>query len=379
MPTVVIVDLSRRFVPSQRPDRVIAPGTPVEAGSTTVTIGRALEDVRTAWEALDARSDNPFTTHAWASTWWSHFGRGVPSIAVADGEAGSVRGILACYVGRIGLARTLRLIGHGVGDRLGPAGDPRDPRLVGDTLAALAAVERAPWDVILAERLPRDLVPTDLPGIRVVRSAVAPIIDLGDTWDSVLESFSRRLRKEIRAKERAFERAHQVTFRRTEDPGRLDADFDTFLRLHEARWPDGRSSILSVAAFHREFAREALRNGWLQLWFLEADGVPVAARYDFLMGSRWLAYNAGRDPAWDRSSVGLLLRAHTLREAIRGGARSYDLLRGREAYKGRLATRDEELVTVAIPRGRVGRAALRLGSSVRLARHLAPLARRVAR
>jgi CelD/BcsL family acetyltransferase involved in cellulose biosynthesis len=371
-----LVDLSRRLTPSQRPDRLVVSEAHREAGGIAVTIGHSLEEVRGAWETLDSSGENPFTTYAWASTWWSHFGRGQPAIAVADDGAGAVRGILAGYVGRIGPARTLRLIGHGAGDRLGPAGDLRDTRLVGDTLAALAAAERAPWDVILAERLPRDLVPTDLPGVRVVRRAVTPIIDLGDTWETVLQGFSRRLRKEIRAKERAFEREHRVTFRRTEDPGRLDADFDTFLRLHEARWPDGRSSILSRAAFHRQFAREALRNGWLQLWFLEADGVPVAARYDFLMGSRWLAYNAGRDPAWDRSSVGLLLRAHTIREAIRGGARSYDLLRGHESYKGRLATRDEELLSIAVPRGPFGHAVLRLGAGVLSARRIGRLAGR---
>ena len=122
------------------------------------------------------------------------------------------------------------------------------------------------------------------------------------------------------------------------------------------------------AAFHREFAAQALARGWLELWILEVDERPVAARYDFLAGGRWFAYSAGRDPAWSRESVGLVLRAHTIRTAIERGATECRLLRGDEAYKERLATSDDGLVTIAIGRDIAGRAAVRAGAAALAAR-----------
>ncbi len=334
----------------------------------------SFDELRGAWHALDQRGDNPFTTWEWATTWWAQFGRGRPSLRVIDDGAGGVRGILPLYETRMGPIRTLRLIGHGAGDCLGPAGDAADTGLAAEALSLVLQSTEPGWRVLLAERLPGDAGLDRLPGARILQRAASPVIDLAGGWEDVAAGFGRKLRKEIARKERVFAREHQVTFRRTDDPERLDADFDVFLALHAARWPDGQSSLLPRAAFHRAFARLALEQGWLQLWILEADGRPVAARCDYLMGGRWYAYNAGRDPAWHRESVGLLLRAHTIREAISRGATTYHLLRGDEAYKERLATRDPGLVTIAIGRGLFGRAAVRAGSgalSMRRARQLA--------
>ena len=47
---------------------------------------------------------------------------------------------------------------------------------------------------------------------------------------------------------------------------------------------------------------------------------------------------AGFEPAWSRYSVGFLLLAETVREAIAEGAVEYDLLVGDEAFKARFAT-----------------------------------------
>lgn len=324
----------------------------------------SFDELRAAWHALDERGNNPFTTWEWATTWWTQFGAGRPSLRVIDDGRGGVRGILPLYETTMGSIRTLRLIGHGAGDCLGPAGDAADAGLAAEALRLVLRSTEPGWHVLLAERLPGDAGLDGLPGARVLQRAASPVIDLAGGWEDVTAGFGRKLRKEIARKERVFAREHQVIVRRTDDPERLDADFDVFLALHAARWPDGQSSLLPRAGFHREFARLALARGWLQLWILEADGRPVAARCDYLMGGRWYAYNAGRDPTWQRESVGLLLRAHTIREAIARGATTYHLLRGDEAYKDRLATRDPGLVTIAIGRDLLGRAAVRAGSGL---------------
>jgi CelD/BcsL family acetyltransferase involved in cellulose biosynthesis len=93
-----------------------------------------------------------------------------------------------------------------------------------------------------------------------------------------------------------------------------------------------------VREFHREFTREAQGRGWLRLYLLEVDAAPVAGWYGWRLGNRFSYYQAGFDPAWGRYSVGFLLLAETVREAIAEGASEYDLLLGDEPFKARFAT-----------------------------------------
>src|SRR5947207_293111 len=81
----------------------------------------------------------------------------------------------------------------------------------------------------------------------------------------------------------------------------------------------------------------------------------VAAWYGVRFGGAESYYQSGRDPDWERSSVGLVLLAHTMEQAMNDGMGEYRLLRGGETYKDRFATGDPGVETVAVGRG-AGRA-----------------------
>jgi CelD/BcsL family acetyltransferase involved in cellulose biosynthesis len=248
-----------------------------------------------------------------------------------------------CVRGRRPL-RLARFIGYGPADQLGPVGPPEAMP------AAFAALERQGWDVLLAERLAAG---HGLRG-RSLRQESWPVIGVPEGgWEEYLAGRSRNLRSQVRRKERALARDHGLGFRLCDDPARLGDDMETLFRLHRARWGEEGSDALEAdrAAFHRDFAAVALERGWLRLWLAEAHGEPVAAWYGFRFGGAESYYQSGRDPAWDRTSVGLVLLAHTLREAMGDGMREYRLLRGAEAYKDRFATEDPGVETVAAGRG----------------------------
>src|SRR5206468_2281345 len=113
------------------------------------------------------------------------------------------------------------------------------------------------------------------------------------------------------------------------------------------------------------FAHAALERGWLRLWVLEADGAPVAAWYGFRFAEVDWYYQSGRDPAWERQSVGFVLMAHTIQAAFDDGMLEYRLLRGGEGYKERFASDDPGIETVALTRGVLGSAALLAARSAR--------------
>ena len=351
------------------------------AGHTTqglrIEPAGALASLRDAWSPLAERAGNVFTTWEWASAWWRHYGEGrrAQPLACRDGD-GRLVAILPMCIDRDRPLRVARFIGHGAADELGPVCAPQDRAVAVDALARAGVATDQPWGVLLAERLPGGTDwPSALGGVEL-RAEASPVVDVaGLTWDEYLGTRSSNFRSQVRRKERKLVREHGLEYRLCEEPDRLAGDMGTLFDLHRRRWVGGASEAFAGAraAFHRDFAALALERGWLRLWIAEAGGQPVAAWYGFRYGGAEWYYQFGRDPDWDRYSVGLVLLAHTLREAVGDGVERYRMLRGNEPYKDRFATGDPGVVTVAAARGPAGRLVV---SAARAALRLPPGARR---
>jgi CelD/BcsL family acetyltransferase involved in cellulose biosynthesis len=103
----------------------------------------------------------------------------------------------------------------------------------------------------------------------------------------------------------------------------------------------------------------------------------VSAWYGLRLGGADWFYQQGRDPDWERASIGFVLTAHTIREAFADGVRRYRFLLGDEEYKSRFATSEPEVRTVAAAGTAKGALAL---AAVRLIRRApAPLRTRIGR
>jgi len=200
----------------------------------------------------------------------------------------------------------------------------------------------------------------------VLRQEANPLLRLRwSSWDDFLSSKSPNLRQQVRRLERKLVREHGLRYRMTRDRSSLDEDLDVLFRLHGARWANHRSRFgSSEAPFHHEFASRAFDQGWLRLWFLEADGRPVAAWLGYRFAGSGHYYQAGRGPEWQGPSVGLVLLAHTIRAALDDGVSEYRFLRGGEPFKYRFADEDLGLETIGVPRGALGRVALRGGATL---------------
>jgi CelD/BcsL family acetyltransferase involved in cellulose biosynthesis len=319
--------------------------------SSSIEVVESLDEVRPIWSDLAAAAGNIFSTWEWASTWWRHYGGSSSVRVVLCGDSA----LLPLYLWSRGPVRVARFIGHGPADQLGPVCTAES------TAAAAAAIVHAPTvagaDVVLAELLPGA---GDWPLLgRPLVSEQSPTIVFDGGWDAYLSTRSRNLREQLGRRERQLRRRHRVEFRRSDDPERLAEDLTLLFGLHRARWSD-RSPFLRFEAFHRDFARVAQRRGWLRLWFLELDGRTAAAWYGFRFGGSECYYQAGRDVSLEGASVGLVLLAHSIKEAAADGMSEYRLLRGGEQFKLRLANADAGVATYAVGRGvrgALGRAA----------------------
>jgi CelD/BcsL family acetyltransferase involved in cellulose biosynthesis len=327
------------------------------------------------WRRLAHAAPNPFTSWEWASTWWRHLGgRSQLRAQRCVDAAGRTAGILPLQLSSSHGLRVLRFVGHRAADELAPLSAPEDRPAVARAFVRSLG-QGKDWDVCLAERLPAaEGWPAELGG-RVVREEPSPELELHtSSWDEYLAGRSRNFRQQVRKFERRLLRDHGLEYRLADDPDRLDEDMSELIRLHEARWGAVTTAFPpDLLAFQRDFAAAALEAGWLRLWFAEVEGRPAAALYILRLGGADWVYQQGRDPAWDRASLGFVLIVHTLRDAVEAGTSRYRFLLGGEEYKRRFTTAEPEVQTVALARGARGGAAI---AAVAGLRRLPPALRR---
>jgi dTDP-4-amino-4,6-dideoxygalactose transaminase/CelD/BcsL family acetyltransferase involved in cellulose biosynthesis len=325
----------------------------------------SLDGLRGEWSELAERTDNIFSTWEWNATWWRHFGGDRRLLGTACRSAdGHLVAVLPLFFASKLPLRVVRFTGAPPADELGPICEPA--RRFAAARALRDVLERLRFDVFIGEQLVRDAGWGALLGATTIRRTGSPVLRFqpGESWDDVLASRSANFRQQVRRRRRNLERTHDVRFRMTEDRSQLEHDLDILFALHSRRWHAGDSSFSALEAFHRDFAAEAFERGWLRLRVLELDGQPVAAWYGFRFGGVESYYQAGWDPAFNESSVGFVLLAHSVRAALEDGAREYRFLEGTESYKYRFTQFDPGLETVALARTALGVAALRLATLV---------------
>jgi CelD/BcsL family acetyltransferase involved in cellulose biosynthesis len=250
------------------------------------------------------------------------------------------------------VAGRLLLLGSGASDELGPISAPKDREAAAEALGRFLGAAPFPWNAFVGDDMPGDLAWDEVLGGRITRKQASPTLRAdGMSWQDFLSTRSANFRGQVRGRERRLWQGHRVVLYETEDPARLERDLETLFGLHVARWGWVHAQKFAgreQRAFLHEFAATALRRGWLRLRMLELDGRPAAAMLNFRFGGSEWYYQGGRDPGFERYSVGFVLQVHAVREALNDGMQSYRFLRGGEAYKQRFANDDAGVVTIRV-------------------------------
>jgi len=288
---------------------------------------RARED----WDRLASQAGSPFLTHDWLLAWWHAYGEGEPACVLVRDTNGELRAAGFCR-------KTRGVLTSSTNDESGDwdvvALDDAARRRAWAELASVGALR------VRLERVPPDAV---APVTSVLRAAgyrvsaspgpFSPWRPLPPAWEELMGSVSRNARSQFGRRRRALEREGELTLR-VDTSGR---DLDAVLALEASGWKrrestaitsDGRSERL-----YREFAAAAAVKGWLRLYLLELDGVPIAADYGCVFGNAGFLLKTGFDERYGRLSPGLVLRGEVLRASIEEGLNRYDFLGGPDQYK----------------------------------------------
>ena len=187
--------------------------------------------------------------------------------------------------------------------------------------------------------------------VDIVQQEVCPGRDLPAEWEEYVAGLSKKHRHELRRKLRRLDTAEGVRWYSLTDPQEVEAAMDDFLRLLAMSRQD-KAEFLTPRRekFFRSLASTLSREGLLSLFFMEIEGSRVASAMTFDYGGSRLLYNSGFNPEFGYYSVGLLLKALSVKSAIEDGKSYYDFLRGNERYKYHLGGIDRPIYNMVVTR-----------------------------
>ena len=328
---------------------------------SVVDSDRKFHQLAEAWIELlqDCPRPVPFLTWEWVSTWWKHFsGDSRLFILVARDEDAVVRGIAPLKITTrrgFGLVpvRTVEFLGYRgsavCADHLDFLTSQDDRATIVHRLVEEVFTRHTEWDALALGDLAEDsLVPAALTtrtgrlGIDLAEgpTEVCPFILLDTDWEPFLSRYSGRRRKQIRRLRQILLEDHGaqfiVDFRRDE----LHARLETLAQLHalsrERKGEGGSFRHRAYLNFHYDLVEKMAEKGFLYLARLDVQAKTVAAWYGFHLGRVLFFYQTGFDTAFAQYSVGDVLQACVIQDAIeRLHAGQFDFLRGAEPYKYR--------------------------------------------
>jgi len=289
-----------------------------------------------------------FHTPAYLKLWWEEFGSGALRVAVAESDGRPV-GAAGVEI----VDRQLRFLGgFDVTDYMGPVARPGfQEAMAKELLAALLA--DGGWDRADLRGLPVEgswLGALEeagrAVGLAVVRGddGVAPCIDLPPSYQDYLAGLPRKLRHEIRRKERRLVEAAGSYSVHLSSPQTVQRDLDLFFELHRSSpGPKGKFMNAGMEIFFRRLAEAFLPGRRFHLAFLETGGRKVAGAIGFAFKDTFSLYNSSFDREFGAWSPGMVLVANLIQGAVELGCHRFDMLTGDLEYKYRFGARPRQI------------------------------------
>ncbi|MEC8856508.1 MAG: GNAT family N-acetyltransferase [Chloroflexota bacterium] len=323
----------------------------------------SFHEIEAEWEGVLTSSpvNTVFLTPQWQEVWWDTFGDGkdmagfyIPS-SDGQGDGGSIDGLASLTLS----GDILSFVGNqetvDYNDFMVRPGHESD---FYQTL--LTSLKDRRWDVMrldsLVENSPTlahlpELARQQGYSVEIEKEDTASGIELPSTWDEYLAILSKKDRHELRRKFRRLEAVPDWKWYAVTGEEEVMSRLDDFVRLmRQSSQEKDEYMTEEHLRFFYAMARRMSQIGLLRLYFLELDGKPVATSLCFDYASSRLLYNSGYDLEYGYYSVGLLLNALCLREAIEQEIGYFDFLRGSETYKHHLGGQPHDLYQMVVRR-----------------------------
>jgi CelD/BcsL family acetyltransferase involved in cellulose biosynthesis len=188
---------------------------------------------------------------------------------------------------------------------------------------------------------------------RISEMTVCPYIQLPESWDAFESSLSANQRRALKVSLSRLGELGELRLDRCDSFEKLDGQMNSLIDLNRKSWryrgQPGSFSTPSFEHFHRELAKLLLAENQLALCTLRINEEVVGSFYGLLYDRRMHFYVLGvKHDVAPGASVGRVLLAECIKEAIRMRCEEFDLLRGAERYKSDWTDRARRNLTLTI-------------------------------
>lgn len=316
-------------------------------------------------ELLEASEQgNVFQQWHWLSTWLDIYASKCSILVIVLRDAGRLCAVFPLYImERSGLfkGRVVRMIGDlYVGlDYLDFIIRKGWEEQAIDSLVACLETNIFPWDIIDLGSIPeqsknlqifRDRLTVGGLYHAVLASNRCPYAILPGTIENFIAGRSRSTQDKIKRVRRSYKKLG-LSFTILQQKEELQEAVDALFALNVLRLRRkgicGAFQLESFRAFHSRLIPVLLEQGQLRMGILRNNQI-IGTIYIIQHQQRFLYYQSGFDPQWERISPGDMMFVCSIEEAIREGMREYDFLRGEETYKYKWANAYRSNVNIKI-------------------------------
>lgn len=231
--------------------------------------------------------------------------------------------------------------------------------VIGAVIETLACSSRA-WDMLELELIPGNspthevlVASLNEHGMRNSRTPVQtnPFVNLANGWGHFYAQRSRRLKKSNNWVANRLERTGKsVTLKWIRGGGQNHMEFnhavETAIGISARSWKQETGLTLDRPgpnAFFRRIVQHAADNGWLSLWIMSLDSVPVATEFQLIHAEQVHALRADFDKAFHEHSVGSYLNWKQLEKLFSANLQRYWMGPGENPYKSHWTEETEPL------------------------------------
>lgn len=315
----------------------------------------SFQDTQSDWESVlqESPANTLFLTPQWQKVWWDTFGDGHSLVGFTYPYPEGVAAIAS-------LAKEGDIVSFvGSQDTFDYNDFPIRPgHEIGFYQTLLECMEDQDCRIMRLDSL-RDSSPTleHFPEmarqkgytVEIEEEDVTSGIALPGTWDDYLGLLNKKDRHELRRKLRRMDAQTDWKWYSVTEPAEVAERLGEFISLMRQSRPDKDEFMTPEREkFFYNITQRMAELGQLKLYFLDMDGSSVATSLCFDYNGTRLLYNSGYDPEYGYYSVGLLLNAMCLKDAIDEGLTYFDFLRGPEPYKAHLGGEQRNLYKMVV-------------------------------
>lgn len=292
------------------------------------------ETLSDEWNRLLRSSRNNIVclTHEWFASWWRAYGEGkrlfILLVRNHNGELTGIAPLLRTRELHRGLVPVsmIRFIENGLSPHLDIISALDEEETVIKEMVNYLVNNKTSWDMLdfnklqdscIFSRLFVDLCQQNAWCYRVYESLVSPFISIDTDWESFYGSRSRKFRKGMKNKINRVSRHGGIEVERVNTMPYLRDRLPDLYKVSSRSWKARNGSAITSnpedMTFYNELTYSAGQNGWVQLWFLKHENVPIACEYHLVYGSRAMILRGDSDVSYRSISPGSFLEYNIIK------------------------------------------------------------------